>query len=352
MLNKLKHFARHSVLLRKNFSVMGRVFQGYFKTLVLRQNALRTVEFTITADCNVNCEMCYATRIKQKSKTPLTPTEYRDIWNQARKMGAFSIVLSGGEPTIRNDLFKVIEALDPGNNLLAIVSNSTRLNAAMLKRLKSLHVNVIHLSLNSIDEEENDRMRDFDGHFRRVNHVAREAKRQGFEVCISTVVSRGELERAKRVAEFARKSDYSVVFSLACPTGNWAGARDMLLTQDEWLEVDRYMKKNPYIRSDWTINFSLRNECPGGREKICISPYGDVMGCGMNFISLGNVREEPLEFIWRRMGQWGPFKKRSKQCLIALDKEYLEEYLLPIAANDVLPVPVNKHPIHPMRLNK
>lgn len=350
IIQKLKHFIRHSVLIRKNIPVLNRVLMGYFKTLVLRRNALRTVEFTITADCNVNCEMCYATRIKQSGKNQLSPAEYRTIWNDARKLGAFSVIISGGEPTIRPDLFEVIEAFDPKNNLIAIVSNSTRLDRNMLEKLKAAHVNVIHLSLNSVDPEENDSMRDFDGHYERVCKVAALAKDLGFEVCLSTIVSRGKLRRAKKVVEFAQVNGYGVVFSLACPTGNWAGAKDMLLTQEEWAEVDQYMKGNTYVRSDWTINFSMKNECPGGREKVCISPYGDVMGCGMNFISMGNIRKEPLERIWRRMGEWGPFKKRSKQCLIALDQEYLDEYLLPVAGSEVLPVSLDQHPVHPTTL--
>lgn len=350
MISKVRHFFRHSVLLRKNLHVLGRVFMGYFKTLVIGRNALRTVEFTITADCNVNCEMCYASRIKQNAKKLLTPDEYRRVWAEARNMGAFSVLISGGEPTIRKDLFEVIEAFSPKDNMVAIVTNSTQLNSAMLKRLRDAHVSVIHLSLNSVNPEENDRIRDFAGHFDRVKRVAIEAKSLGFEVCLSNVVSRGELDRSKKVAEFAKQNGYGVVFSLACPTGNWAGAREMLLTPEEWASVDKYMKDNPYIRSDWTINFSMKSECPGGREKICISPYGDVMGCGMNFVSFGNVRTEPLRDIWMRMCQWGPFKQRSKHCLIALDKEYLDEYLLPISGSRVLPVPVDRHPVHPMKL--
>jgi MoaA/NifB/PqqE/SkfB family radical SAM enzyme len=94
----------------------------------------------------------------------------------------------------------------------------------------------------------------------------------------------------------------------------------------------------------------MLKECPGGREKLCISPYGEVIGCGMNYISFGNVLQEPLENIWERTCEWPPFKKRSKKCLIALDEEYLEEYLLPVAGYETLPVSIEQHPVHPMKL--
>lgn len=344
---KIKHFVRHSVLIQKNLPVLPRIIRGYFKRLVLRQEVLRTVEFTITADCNVNCEMCYAKRLKDRGRTYLTPAEYGELWCQARKLGAFSVILSGGEPTVRPDLFEVIAALDPHHSMIAIVSNSTMLDYDFLKRLKDSGVNVVHLSLNSTDPDENDRIRDFEGHYERVNRIIDDAKSMDFEVCLSTVVSHNELDKMRQVTDFAKRREVGLVFSLACPTGNWAGARQHLLTPEDWQEVDRFMKDHPYVRSDWTINLSLKTECPGGREKICISPYGDVMGCGMNFISHGNVREESLKAIWHRMLQWSQFKKRSKKCLIALDEEYLEEYLLPVAGNAVLPVPLAEHPVHP-----
>ncbi len=344
---KIKHFSRHSVLLRKNLPVLPRVATGYFKTLVLKKNVLRTVEFTITADCNVNCEMCYARRIQAKGRTRLSPEEYRAIWEQARRMGAFSVILSGGEPTMRSDLFDVIGAVEPEKTMIALVTNSTRLNRSFLARLQQAGVSVVHLSLNSTDPEENDRERDWPGHHAKVLETIGQAKALGFEVCLSTVVSHGRLDRMEELTRFATDHGVGVVFSLACPTGNWAGAREHLLTQDEWEQVDRFMKENPHVRSDWTINFSLRRECPGGREKICISPYGDVMGCGMNFISHGNVREQALVDIWKRMCAWGPFARRSDKCLIAVDPEYLEEYLLPVAGSEVLPVALSEHPRHP-----
>ncbi len=349
---KIRHYLRHSILLKGKRTVLPRVISGYFRTLLLKQDVLRTVEFTITADCNVNCEMCYASRIKKKNRQYLTPKDYQSIWRQAKNLGAFSAIISGGEPVIRKELFEIIKSLDPENTIIAIVTNSILIDKNLLFKLKEAGVNVIHFSLNSIDAEENDKMRDFQGHFNHVSDLCAVAKSLGIEVCLSTIVSHNEIERVKKVAEYAQQHDIGVVFSLACPSGNWAGAREHLLTIDEWKIVDQFMKENPFIRSDWTINFSLKNECPGGREKICISPYGDVMGCGMNFISFGNVLEESLEKIWKRMCGWEQFKKRSALCLTALDPEYLEEYLLPVVGNSELPVPIDQHPVHPMCIKK
>lgn len=209
---KLRHFIKHSKLILNNFSVMPRVVRGYFRTLILKKNTLRTLELTVTPECNVNCEMCYATKIHQKGQEYLTPAEYKDLWKQAKKMGAFSVVISGGEPTMRSDLFEIIAALEPGKTLIGIVSNSTRLNKDYLQKLFDAGVSVLHLSLNSVDEEQNDKQRDYDGHFKRVNEVVDMAKEIGFQVLFSTVVAHDGMENTKAVVEFAKKRGVGVVF--------------------------------------------------------------------------------------------------------------------------------------------
>jgi len=149
------------------------------------------------------------------------------------------------------------------------------------------------------------------------------------------------------MVRFAKENQIGIVFSLACASGNWSDAKGVLLEQPEWEEVQAYMKANPAVRSDWTINFSLRQECPGGREKLNVSCYGDVTGCGMNYVSFGNVRQEPLEKIWRRMGNFPDFKRRAPDCLIGADRAYIERYIKPLSGMQV-PVPIDQHPSSPM----
>lgn len=345
---KLSHFAAHSSLIWKNPGVLPKVAQGYFKALVLRRPVLRTLEFAVTPRCNVNCAMCYATKIDDPGRKPMTPDDYSKVWQQAKRLGAFSAHLSGGEPTVRTDLAKIITALEPRHTLISMTTNAILLGPENLEKLRKAGLSVLHFSLNSLDPEINDRERDHKGHRAKVLASIAEAKKLGFEICLSVVVSHGNFETVKRLTEFAAGNAIGIVYSLATPAGNWTGAKEQLLTPEEWREVDAYMTAHPHVRSDWTINLSMRKGCPAGYEKVSISPYGDVQGCAMSFISHGNVLEEPLADIWTRMRSWSQYKKRSPVCLIGLDPEYIDEYIMPVNGLKVLPVPVEKHPRHPL----
>ncbi|MDD2365626.1 MAG: radical SAM protein [Desulfuromonadaceae bacterium] len=346
-----KHLLYHSRVIKRNITLLPRIASGFAKTLLLGRTVLRTVEFALLAECNSNCVMCYASKMKREDDTYLTVNEYRDLWRQASRLGAFSAILSGGEPTLRKDLFDIIAVMEPRKTIFALVTNSLSLNRSFLTDLKKAGVATIHFSLDSTNESANDKIRGAEGHFLKVIESIEEAKRLGFAVYLSTVIMHGGLDKMGEMVRFAKEMQVGVVFSLACVSGNWSDEQGVLLTTDEWTEVQNYMKLNTEVRSDWTINFSLSQECPAGREKLNISCYGDVTGCGMNYVSFGNVREEPLENIWRRMGNFPDFKRRSPDCLIGADPDYIERYIKPLAGMTV-PVRIDKHPANPIPLEK
>ena len=351
MLQKLKHFYYHARVIKRRYKLIPKILSGYINMLLLRRNSLRTLEFSLLAECNSKCIMCYATKLKKQDDHYLTVGEYKNIWQQASKLGVFSVILSGGEPTLRKDLFDIISVMDPHNTIFALVTNSLTLNRSFLSDLKRAGIETIHFSLDSTDETANDRIRGAEGHFRKVIQSIQDAKQLGLSVYLSTVIAHNGLDKMREMVKFSRDNDIGIVFSLACVSGKWSEEKGVLLTADEWRNVQSYMKANPFIRSDWTINFSMRQECPGGREKISISCYGDVMGCGMNYISFGNVREEPLEKIWKRMWNFPDFKRRSPDCLIGADSEYIEKFIRPLSGLTV-PMRIDKHPTHPISFNK
>ncbi|MBF0440632.1 MAG: radical SAM protein [Oligoflexales bacterium] len=348
----IEHHFAHSKLILKKLGVVPRVFNGYFKTLVLKKPVLRTIEFAVTADCNVKCEMCYASKIKKNNEKILVPAEIHDIWLQAKKLGAFSAIVSGGEPTTRDDILDVLRSLEPSKSLIAFVTNSINMSRGLFKELIDAGVNTFHFSLDSDNPEKNDEIRTYKGHFAKVLENIKMAKEFNANAYISTVIGHHDTEKTMKMVRFAKEQGVGIVFSLVCPLGNWAGKKENVLTREDWHDVQKIMRENPHIRSDWTINFSMKVECPGGREKVAISPYGEVMGCGMNYISFGNVREEPLETIWRRMANFKHFQRRPADCLIGADHEYIDEYLIPIAGASELPVRISEHPRNPMSLEE
>lgn len=90
-------------------ALLAKIARGYFRTLVLRRPTLRTIEFSITNACQSKCGYCYARSFARPGQQILRPDEIRSTWEQAKRMGAFSACLLGGEPTLHPHFLEIVD---------------------------------------------------------------------------------------------------------------------------------------------------------------------------------------------------------------------------------------------------
>ena len=65
--------------------------------------------------------------------------------------------------------------------------------------------------------------------------------------------------------------------------------------------------------------------CPGLKEFVNITPYGDVITCANNHVYLGNVRTESFKAIRERALKESPFS-RYHRCFLTMDKDFMNIY--------------------------
>ncbi|CAA7612150.1 radical SAM/SPASM domain-containing protein [Magnetospirillum sp. UT-4] len=302
------------------------IARGYFRTLVLRKPTLRICEFSITAACQSKCEFCYASKFAKKGQQLLSVDEIRNTWRQAKRMGAFSTVLLGGEPLLRRDFMDIIDALEPKDNIVTFTSNAILLTRDMLVDLKRRGVFLVNFSLNSLEAEANDAMRGYDGHRDKVFEVIETCKSLGLDVFLGVATSKKNLQDTISIVDFAREKGLGVTINLMTPMGRAECMGDELFDAEFWATLRDLYNRNPGLRSDYDVNLDLKIGCPAGFEKIHVAPYGDVTGCSMNPASFGNVRDMPLEQIVAKMRSFHHFAKRAPNCIVAVDKEYIGDY--------------------------
>lgn len=90
--------------------------------------------FSITHQCNLNCKGCYAIYQKRKSKDELTKKDFIKVLKEAQELGISIVLLSGGEPFIRNDLIEVISQFK--NIIFIIFTNGSLLDEYRIKKIK------------------------------------------------------------------------------------------------------------------------------------------------------------------------------------------------------------------------
>ncbi len=335
----------HAPVLIKRSNLYPELAKGFFNTLVLRRDIMRYLEVQINTECNSKCLMCYATGMRKDGEHYLSVEEIKNFYRELRRGGVISGIITGGEPSLRKDLIEILEALEARKNLFAMTTNSISMNRRLLKELYNAGLCQINLSLNSLDPQQNDLERGYSGHFEKVMEVIAWSQEIGIPVGLSVLVTHQNIRIIEDFLKFC--SDKKVQFcpAWAISRGRWAGRHDVGLTGEDWRYLHKINRKYRCMRMDISTNYSCRTDCPGAKEKMYITAYGDVSTCQLNPVSFGSIRKEPLGTIIDRMRAIPSFKRINPYCVVSSDEEYVNDYIYPIADVTRLPVDIKDHPI-------
>jgi len=112
------------------------------------------LRLSITDVCNFRCNYCLPNGYQPQSERQsfLTVDEIRRVGQAFAAMGTSKIRLTGGEPTLRKDFFKIVENLTPldGIEQLALTTNGYRM-AKDVAAWKQAGITSINVSVDSLD---------------------------------------------------------------------------------------------------------------------------------------------------------------------------------------------------------
>lgn len=108
------------------------------KHILTRRCALKGIPvsgiFELTPRCNLNCKMCYV-RLTPKEMEPLgqelTAQQWLELGRQAKDAGMVFLLLTGGEPTLREDFPYIYEQLSQMGLSISVNTNATMITPAI-----------------------------------------------------------------------------------------------------------------------------------------------------------------------------------------------------------------------------
>ncbi|MHB8232553.1 MAG: radical SAM protein [bacterium] len=120
--------------------------------------------WNITGKCNLACLHCY-NQSNKFNEAGLPKGVLVKIIPSLKVLGIKSIILSGGEPLLRNDIFDIAKSLKNENITTALSSNGTLINGGNIKDIKE-SFDYVGISLDG-DEETHDKFRGARGSFKK-----------------------------------------------------------------------------------------------------------------------------------------------------------------------------------------
>lgn len=314
---------------KKKPLVFPRVFKGYFKGIILRQKVLRTIDWSPTYRCNANCVMCSARSLNNPDRKELTLDERKAVWKQARKLGVIHTQFTGGEPMVMGIdwLCHAIRDLNPKSTLISMTTNGLLLSEEKLDKLKEAGLDTIQVSLMSFDAEKHrKRMGIQKSNASQLLELMKYAQGIGLSVCTNMVFGKNNLNDLNERIKFAGENNFFIALNPVSNPGTWTADEYQMLEESDKEWYHNLFRKYPFVRADTVLNFRGKSGCPSG-ERIYITAYGDVMGCPHLHISFGNVLEEPLKVIWKRLCTLPLYGGTRDYCRWLFDKEYYKRYM-------------------------
>jgi Fe-coproporphyrin III synthase len=150
------------------------------------------VVWNITSACNLRCAHCYASA--GKAEQELTTKQGLELIATLADYGAPVILFSGGEPTMRNDLPKLIDAAVKSGMRAVISTNGTLISQDMAMRFADLGLSYIGVSLDGL-EEVNDTFRGVKGAFKEAMQGIYNAMHQNIKVGLRFTMNRRNVDQ-------------------------------------------------------------------------------------------------------------------------------------------------------------
>ena len=288
----------------------------------------------ITHRCPLHCVYCSNPLRMIGANAELSTQDWVRVFQQARGLGIVHLHLTGGEPVARPDLKDLVEGAHSAGLYTNLITSGIGLPEARLAALVDAGLDHIQLSFQDSREEPANWIAGTKAHAHKVA-LSEVIRRFPIAFTVNLVVHRQNLDHLEEMIGFAEQLKPDRLEMAHAQYYGWAlRNRDTLIPTREQLEnclriVEQAQERlSGRMRIDCVVpDYYARypKACMGGwgRRLLLIDPSGQVLPCHaagvIPGLSFDNVREHPLEWIWRespafqrfRGEQWMPEPCRS-----------------------------------------
>ena len=304
------------------------------------------VYFELTRKCNLHCRNCY-----NKSNSPLnyelSTEKIMKLIKRLSDIGVFELRLTGGEPTIHPDFFKIVDYAKKLDFFLSLGSNGVW-DESTRKKILCSGINIVIISIDG-PKEINDKIRGKGSFEKAVESISNISKNKDIYLKINMTLGKYNKNNIEYVVSLADSLGVKVVnLGLIKLTGRAIDRLPVVLSKKDTYEV---IKQVTILRKKYNVKiqtyFDILDEkfcwldskstlvnkknCGAGIEVSVINPKGEVYGCAVSpaseliespekdlFMS-GNIEENDFLKIWHDSKKWKIHRNlklnKSEKCI-------------------------------------
>jgi radical SAM protein with 4Fe4S-binding SPASM domain len=272
------------------------------------------MSWNVTRECNMKCSHCYINATEKKLDNELTTQEAKNLMDQICQVSKPLLILSGGEPLLRPDIFELIQYGSSKGLKMGLGSNGSLIDDAVAGKLKAAGIATVSISLDSNIAAQHDEFRGVEGAWEKAINACKALRKNNVIVQVNTTLTQqnyNQIDDIMSLAEGIGVENFHLFFLV--PTGRGTKLTDISPQKYEDMITNTFAKASrhklnvrpscapQFMRIAKDMGLDMRQwirGCIAGLYYCRIYPNGDVTPCPYLPVKLGNVREKSFKEIW------------------------------------------------------
>jgi heme b synthase len=311
--------------------------------------ALRLVAWETTRNCNLNCVHCRAAATCGPYEGELDTRAALTLLDQIAEVAKPIIILTGGEPLLRNDIFEIAKYGDSKGMRMVMAPNGTLVTAEIAAKMAASGIQRISVSLDGSTAQSHDAFRGVQGAYEGALQGIANAKAAGIQFQINTTITKTNLDQIPKILELAESlGAVAHHIFLLVPTGRGKYIVDQEIDAREYEETlnwfyDQRDKTTLQLKATCAPHYyrilrqraredgrsvtfeshgldAVTRGCLAGTGFCFISHRGIVQPCGFLDLNCGDVTKQSFGEVWRhsqhfqKLRNFGQLKDKCGYC--------------------------------------
>ena len=291
--------------MRLGFSPTAKVAEKYIPLVV---------SYNLTRKCNLKCSHCYINATQKELEGELNTEESKRLIDQIANVSRPLLILSGGEPLLRKDVYELVQYGTEKGLRMGLGSNGGLIDQKAAGRLKEAGIKTVSISLDSNLPKQHDEFRGVVGSWDKAIRAIKELRDNDILVQVNTTLTQqnyDQIDDIMALTEDIGVENFHLFFLV--PTGRGAKMADISPAMYEDMIKGTFAKTHKhrlnvrpscapqFMRIAKDMGLDMRQwirGCIAGMYYCRVYPNGDVTPCPYLPIKLGNIREKTFGEIW------------------------------------------------------
>jgi heme b synthase len=287
------------------------------------------VAWEVVRKCNLKCVHCRSSSDETSLGEVFDTEAAKELLSQIAADYSPVIVLSGGEPLLRKDLFEIARHGTELGLRMCVATNGTLVDDEICEQMKSAEIKMVSLSLDGSTADIHDDFRQQVGAFEGTLRAAERFRAHGIPFLVNSSFTKRNQHDIGDTFRLAKKMGATAWYMfMIVPTGRGEDVMNELISAEDYDEILNWhydterneeellmrptcaphyyrlvlqrqkAEKDKWRRQSLTFSTGGSKGCIAAQSICLIDVEGNVLPCSYFPVGAGNVREKPFREIW------------------------------------------------------